>query len=175
MTDKEQVLLRCSRFSIHALEINDREGQVRTREVIRHPGAVVLLPVLDDGRVVMIENHRHSVGQTLLELPAGTIELDEPPESTAGRELIEETGYRAGRLEKLHEFFSCPGICDELMHLYLATELTAGQPDREATEQIENRIVSREEIAMLIAHGEIRDAKTLVGLYALLARPTKGS
>jgi ADP-ribose pyrophosphatase len=175
MTNKEQVLLKCSRFSVHALEIHDRKGHMRTREVIRHPGAVVLLPVLDDGRVVMIENHRHSVGQTLLELPAGTIELGEPPESTAGRELIEETGYRAGRLEKLHEFFSCPGICDELMHLYLATELTAGQPDREATEQIENRIVSREEIAALIAHGEIRDAKTLVGLYALLARPTKGS
>ncbi|HBJ39047.1 MAG TPA: NUDIX hydrolase [Planctomycetaceae bacterium] len=171
MTNDEQVLLTCSRFSVHALEISDREGHVRTKEVIRHPGAVVLLPVLADGRVVMIENHRHSIGQTLLELPAGTIESGEPPELTAGRELIEETGYRAGRFEKLHEFYSCPGICDELMHLYLATDLTAGQPDREATEQIENRIVSREEINQMISRGEIRDAKTLVGLYAFLARP----
>jgi ADP-ribose pyrophosphatase len=121
----------------------------------------------------MIENHRHSVGQTLLELPAGTIESGEPPESTATRELIEETGYHAGTLEKLHEFYSCPGICDELMHLYMATDLTAGQPDREATEEIENRIVSRHEIIQMISRGEIRDAKTLVGLYALLARPTK--
>lgn len=173
MTNDEQVLLKCSRFSVHALEVRDRQGQSRTKEVIRHPGAVVLLPVLQDGRVVMIENHRHSVGQTLLELPAGTIEIGEPPESTAGRELIEETGYHAGRLEKLHEFYSCPGICDELMHLYIATELTAGEPDREATEQIENRIVSREEISQMISRGEIRDAKTLVGLYALLARPAK--
>ncbi len=173
MTNDEQVLLKCSRFSVHALEVRDRHGQSRTKEVIRHPGAVVLLPVLRDGRVVMIENHRHSVGQTLLELPAGTIEIGEPPESTAARELIEETGYHAGRLEKLHEFYSCPGICDELMHLYLATELTAGEPDREATEQIENRIVSRDEINQLISRGEIRDAKTLVGLYALLARPAK--
>lgn len=171
MSSHEQVLLRCSRFSIHALEVSDRQGQVRTKEVIRHPGAVVLLPVLDDGRVVMIENHRHSVGQTLLELPAGTIESGEPPELTAGRELIEETGFHAGQLEKIHEFYSCPGICDELMHLYLATELTAGQPDREATEQIENRIVARDEISGLIAGGAIRDAKTLIGLYALLARP----
>jgi ADP-ribose pyrophosphatase len=155
------------------MEIQDRQGQLRTKEVVRHPGAVVLLPVLSDGRVVMIENHRHSVGQTLLELPAGTIESDEPPATTAARELIEETGYHAGRLEKLHEFYSCPGICDELMHLYLATELTAGEPDREATEQIENRIVSPDEISQLISRGEIRDAKTLVGLYALLARATK--
>lgn len=173
MTNDEQVLLRCSRFSVHALEIRDRQGQSRTKEVIRHPGAVVLLPVLSDGRVVMIENHRHSVGQTLLELPAGTIESGEPPESTAARELIEETGYQAGKLEKLHEFYSCPGICDELMHLYIATDLTAGEPDREATEQIENRIVSRDEVTQLISLGEIRDAKTLVGLYALLARSDK--
>jgi len=170
MMNNESVLLRCSRFSVHSLEIHDREGQTRTKEVIRHPGAVVLLPVLDDGRIVMIENHRHSIGQTLLELPAGTIESGEPPESTAARDLIEETGFHAGRLQKLHEFYSCPGICDELMHLYMATELTAGQPDREATEQIENRIVSRSEIAQLLANGQIRDAKTLVGLYALLAR-----
>lgn len=169
MTDHEQVLLKCSRFSIHALTITDREGQTRIREVIRHPGAVVLLPVLDDGSVVMIENHRHSVGQTLLELPAGTMEFGESPEATAGRELMEETGYHAGKLDKIHEFFSCPGICDERMHLYIATELTAGTPDRESTEEIENRIVPREEIQKLVSSGEIRDAKTLVGLYALLA------
>jgi len=169
--ENENVLLQCSRFSIHALDVVDREGRIRTREVIRHPGAVVLLPVLNDGRIVMIENHRHSIGQMLLELPAGTIEIGEPPESTAKRELIEETGYHAANLEKIHEFYSCPGICDELMHLYLATGLTAGQPDREATEHIENRIVDRQEITAMIADGLIRDAKTLVGLYALLLRP----
>ena len=128
MSDRanEKVLLRTSRFSVNALELVDANGQPISREVIRHPGAVVLLPRLDDGRIVLIENHRHTVGETLLELPAGTIDPGETPEQTATRELTEETGYTAAKLEKLHEFYSCPGICDELMHLYLATELTAG-------------------------------------------------
>ncbi len=172
MSDRanEKVLLRTSRFSVNALELVDANGQPISREVIRHPGAVVLLPRLDDGRIVLIENHRHTVGETLLELPAGTIDPGETPEQTATRELTEETGYTAAKLEKLHEFYSCPGICDELMHLYLATDLTAGEPDREATEEIENRIVRQDEIAGLIASGAVRDAKTLVGLYALLSR-----
>ena len=137
--------------------------------MIRHPGAVVLLPILDDGRVVLIENTRPTVGETLLELPAGTRESGEEAVVTASRELIEETGYRAGKLELLHEFYSAPGICDELMHLYRATELVAGDPDREATESIVNRIATRDEIKAWIASGKIRDAKTLVGLYALLS------
>jgi ADP-ribose pyrophosphatase len=166
----EKVLLQCSRFKVNAIEMTDRNGRQLVREVIRHPGAVVLLPLLDDGRLVMIENYRHTVDETLLELPAGTMEAGEPPELTAARELSEETGYRAAKIEKLHEFYSCPGICDELMHLYIASGLTAGEPDREATEEIENRIVSRYEIAKLIAEGAIRDAKTLVGLYAFLHR-----
>lgn len=128
------------------------------------------MPILDDGRVVMIENFRHSIDRVLIELPAGTIDEGEAPEQTAARELIEETGYGAAKLEKAHEFYSCPGIFDELMHLYVATGLTAGDPDREPTEQIENRIVSRDEIESLIADGSIRDAKTLVGLYVYLRR-----
>jgi ADP-ribose pyrophosphatase len=161
----EQVLLRASRFTVNAMKVVDKHGNTVMREVVRHPGAVVLLPILGDGRVVMIENFRRSVNLTLLELPAGTIEIGEPPLETAARELIEETGYRAGRLTKVHEFYSCPGICDELMHLYAATELIAGDPEREATEQIENRIVTRDEIQSLIQSGQICDAKSLVGLY----------
>ncbi len=164
----EPVLLRAARFTVNAMTITDKHGNQVMREVIRHTGAVVLLPILDDGQVVMIENYRRSVDQTLLELPAGTIEAGDSPEATAPRELIEETGYRAGKLNKVHEFYSCPGICDELMHLYIATELVAGDPEREATEQIENRIVNRDEIKSLIQSGQIRDAKTLVGLYWFL-------
>ncbi len=166
----ERIVFRGSRFCVHELEITDRDGQVRRREVVRHPGAVVLLPLLADGSVVLIENHRHAVDETLLELPAGTREPGESPEATAARELEEETGYRAGKLELIHEFYSCPGICDERMYLYLATDLVSGPPNREATEQIENRIVSHDQIVRLIAGGDIRDAKTLVGLYSLLHR-----
>ncbi len=124
---------------------------------------------MEHDTVVLIENHRPSVGQTLLELPAGTREPGEPAESTAQRELIEETGYSAGKLTKLHDFYSAPGICDELMHLYLAEDLSAGQHAREATEQIENRITTRQEVQQMMADGRICDAKTLVGLYAFLS------
>ena len=109
--------------------------------------------------------------QLLLELPAGTREKDEPPETTAARELVEETGYSAKTLELVHEFYSAPGICDELMHLYVARDLTKGEHQREATEEIENRIATRSEITRWISEGRIRDAKTLVGLYAFLYSP----
>jgi ADP-ribose pyrophosphatase len=104
-------------------------------------------------------------------LPAGTREADEDPETTAARELEEETGYQAGSLMLLHEFYSAPGICDELMHLYVARDLKRGDHQREATETIENRVATRQQIATWIAEGKIRDAKTLVGLYAFLYSP----
>ncbi|MEO1528753.1 MAG: NUDIX hydrolase [Planctomycetota bacterium] len=171
---EEPILLRGARFNVHQLILHGDDGKEYHREVIRHPGAVVLLPVLEDGSVVLIENTRATVGETLLELPAGTREVGEESRTTAARELTEETGFSAGKLELLHEFYSAPGICDELMHLYLATELVAGAPQREATEQIENRIASPVEITQWISDGTIRDAKTLVGLYAYLQRSKQG-
>ena len=165
---EERLLLEGSRFNVHEMQLQGRDGKLYPREVIRHPGAVVLIPVIDAETVVLIENHRPSVQETLLELPAGTREPGEPVEETAARELIEETGYRAGKLREIQQFYSAPGICDELMHLFLATELQEGDHQREATEQIENRIVTRSEITKLIEDGKIRDAKTLVGLYAFL-------
>ena len=168
-TDRERVVLQGARFDVHEMKLTGRDGKTYVREVIRHPGAVVLLPLLDADTVVLIENTRPSVGETLLELPAGTREPDEPAEQTAARELIEETGYRAASLKQLHEFYSCPGICDELMHLYVARDLTPGDHQREATEEIENRLATRDEIRRWIGEGKIRDAKTLVGLYAFLA------
>lgn len=167
--DTEPMLLQGARFNVHRIMLTGDDGKEYQREVVRHPGAVVLLPVLDEDHVVMILNTRPTVNETLLELPAGTREPNEDAIVTAGRELIEETGYTAGKLSLVHEFYSAPGICDELMHLYQATELVAGDPQREATEQIENRIVSREEAIALIRDGSVRDAKTLVGLYAWIA------
>lgn len=163
------MLFEGSRFSIYQMTLEGEDGKTYKREVVRHPGAVVLLPVLDDGRVVMIENTRPTVNETLLELPAGTREPDETAATTAYRELIEETGFTAGKIDLIHEFFSAPGISDELMHLYHATDLTEGTPRREATEVIVNRVATREEIQTWIGSGKIRDAKTLVGLYAYLS------
>lgn len=167
----EKLLLEGARFNVHAMELTGSDGKTYVREVIRHPGAVVLLPLIDQDTVVLIRNARPTVREVLLELPAGTREPGEAAEATAARELIEETGYHAGALTALHEFYSAPGICDELMHLYVATDLREGQHAREATEQIENEIASRDQVRDFIASGRIRDAKTLVGLYAFLYSP----
>lgn len=171
-TNRERVVLEGARFNVHEMDLIGSDGKTYRREVIRHPGAVVLLPLIDADTVVLIENTRPSVGETLLELPAGTREPNESAERTAARELVEETGYHAGSLVLLHEFYSAPGICDELMHLFVASDLTLGQHQREATETIENRIATRDEITEWISDGRIRDAKTLVGLYAFLSSPT---
>ena len=168
MANNERLVLEGERFNVYQMELSGSDGRIYHREVIRHPGAVVPLPLVDPDTVVLIRNHRVTVGETLLELPAGTREPDESPEQTAARELIEETGYRAGTLHARGEFYSAPGICDELMHLFVATDLTAGQHAREAVEQIENQLVHRDEVRELIADGAIRDAKTLVGLYGFL-------
>jgi ADP-ribose pyrophosphatase len=165
---EETRVLQGARFDVYQMNLTGSDGKLYRREVIRHPGAVVLLPVLDDGSVVMIENTRPTVKQTLLELPAGTREADEDPTLCAHRELIEETGFSAGKLELVHEFYSAPGISDELMSLYRATDLTAGTQELEATETIVTRIATRNQIRDWIADGTIRDAKTLVGLYAYL-------
>ncbi|TWT69162.1 NUDIX hydrolase [Crateriforma conspicua] len=160
----EKQLLAGNRFDVHAMELVGSDGKTYIREVVRHPGAVLLLPILDNGDVVMIENYRPTIDQTLLELPAGTREPGEPPEITAERELVEETGYAAGKLQHLHTYFSAPGICDEQMFLFLATDLTAGDAQREAVEQIENRVVPIDQAMQMIRDGQILDAKTIVGL-----------
>ncbi|QDT06560.1 ADP-ribose pyrophosphatase [Rubripirellula lacrimiformis] len=167
----EKLVFTGTRFNVHQMVLTGSDGQTYHREVIRHPGAVVLLPLIDDDTVVLIENTRATVGETLLELPAGTREAGEDAEVTAGRELIEETGYAAGSLTKIHEFYSAPGICDELMHLYVARSLTKGQHAREAVEQIENHVATRSDVARYIGEGRIRDAKTLIGLYLFLYSP----
>jgi ADP-ribose pyrophosphatase len=168
---EEKRLLRGERFDVHQMTLAGSDGKTYHREVIRHPGAVVLLPLLDNDTVVLIENSRPTVAETLLELPAGTRETGESAETTAARELVEETGYHAGQLVAVHEFFAAPGISDELMHLYVARDLTAGDAAREAVEQIENRIVTRQQVQELINNGQIRDAKTLIGLYVFLYSP----
>ena len=158
------ILLTASRFRVESVERTAPDGSVRRREVVRHPGAVTILPMVDRDHVCLIRNYRVSVARTLIELPAGTLEKDEDPAHTAHRELIEETGYRAGRMEKMHEFLLSPGILDERMHLYLATELTAGAAQREPGEEIDNLVVPWATAIEWVLKGQIEDAKTLVGL-----------
>jgi ADP-ribose pyrophosphatase len=149
------------------------DGSRHAKEIVRHPGAVTILPLLDDGRVCLVENYRVAVGQTLLELPAGTREPGEDPAETARRELAEETGYRAGRIEQLAAFYMSPGVLDERMFLYLATDLTSGPMAPDVGEEIRPVLVSWPDAVTMIRDGRIQDAKTLVGLlyYETLVNP----
>jgi len=151
------------RFRVERLTTKVGDKTV-TRDVVRHPGAVTIVPMVDDDHVCLIQNYRIAAGQTLIELPAGTLEPNEDPLITAQRELEEETGYTAKRWEKMGEFYLSPGILDENMRLYVATELVAGDPQREDGEEIENLIVPLEEALKMVRDGRIRDAKTIVGL-----------
>ncbi|WP_425619302.1 NUDIX hydrolase [Anatilimnocola sp. NA78] len=160
----EELLLTASRFKVVRKQQVTASGERKNREIVRHPGAVVMVPRLADGSVCLIRNYRISVDQTLIELPAGTLDPNETPQSQAERELIEETGYRAGSMKFLHAFYLSPGILDERMHLFLATDLTLGDAAREVGEEITNLVVPWEEAIAMIFRGEIQDAKTITGL-----------
>jgi ADP-ribose pyrophosphatase len=159
-----EYLLQTPRFRVERLRRELADGTLKQREIVRHPGSVVIVPWVGGDRVCLIRNFRMAVGQPLVELPAGTLELGERPADCAARELVEETGYRAARLELLTSFYAAPGILDENMHLFLATDLVAGSPQREAGEEIENLVVGWSEALGMIQRGEIHDAKTMIGL-----------
>lgn len=173
MPDPDEILFSGKRFRVVRTVQQMPDRSTHVREIVRHPGAVAILPLLDDGRICLIENYRVAAGGHLWELPAGTLEAGEEPLDAARRELAEETGYRAGKLELLAAFYTSPGVLDERMHLFLATELAQGEPALEAGEQIANRLTPWPEAIAMAAEGRIQDAKTLVGLlfYAAFRRP----
>ena len=140
------------------------DGQPVERDIVIHPGAVAILPLIDAERVCLLRNRRPNVGDTLVEIPAGTLEPDEPPDQAAPRELAEETGYRAGRWRKLAEFFPSPGVLSERTHLYVAEELTAGDMQLERDEELQPFIVPWAQALAWALDGTIRDAKTLVAV-----------
>jgi ADP-ribose pyrophosphatase len=173
---KLKVLFEGYRFRVEEAVQTSPDGSRHVREVIRHPGAVVILPLLGDGRICLLRNYRVAVDQTLLELPAGTLEPGEEPAATALRELAEESGYRAGRMRHLITFCMSPGILDERMHLFLAEDLQPGPMALEAGEDIEPILCTWDEALEMARNGDIRDAKTLVGLlyYATFHKAATG-
>ena len=153
---------RIVQFRVDTIALPD--GSITTREVIGTPGAVAIVPLTDDGQVRMVRQYRSASGEFLLELPAGTLEPEELPEQAAPRELAEETGDQAAHWQRLAGFYTVPGICDEYIHLFLATGLTTGQTNHEVDEFIEVVTLPLDETLAMIHRGEIRDAKTIVGL-----------
>lgn len=150
------------------------EGELTyQREVVHHNGSAVIVPVFDDGTVALVRQYRHPAVRYLLEVPAGTLAKGERPETGAARELKEELGLVAARLEKLSEFFVSPGFCEEKMWIYLATELFEGEQALEEDEILDVVRLPIADALEMITSGEIEDAKTIIGL--MLAAPRVGS
>jgi len=171
-TESRRRVLESAKFSVDAVTL---PGGAE-RHVIVHPGAVVVLPLLSDGRVVLIRNQRFAVGRALWELPAGTLEPGEPPDRAAARELEEETGYRAARLNTAIGFYSAPGFCDEYLHGFIAEDLEHVGAAPEPTEQIETHPLPLPVVLQMIERGEIADAKTiaLILWWRLTIPPHRG-
>ena len=142
------------------------------REVVHHPGSAVIVPAFPDGTVALVRQYRHPAVRYLLEIPAGTLNRGERPEEGAARELEEELGFVAGKLEKLTEFFVSPGFCEEKMWLYLATEMTQTEHRLEDDELLDVVRLPLSQALEMITAGEIEDAKTIIGL--MLAAPHLG-
>ncbi len=156
---------RIVHFRVDTVALPD--GSTVVREIILTPGAVVIVPLTDDGQVRLVRlvrQYRSAAGEFLLELPAGTLEPGESPDAAAPRELAEETGDRATHWERLAGFYTVPGICDEYLHLFLATGLTPGEPNREVDEFMDVVTMPLEEALAMVRTGAIHDAKTMIGL-----------
>jgi len=150
-----------------------KEGEVTyKREIVQHPGSAVIVPVFEDDTVALVRQYRHPARRYLLEAPAGTLAEAESPELGAARELEEELGFVAARLEKLSEFFVSPGFCSEKMWVFLATELSATSQRLDDDEILEVERIPFSEALKMITNGEIEDAKTIIGL--ILAAPRIG-
>lgn len=157
-------------LSVSRLRVAGPDGDEFDRHVVHHPGAVVVVPVID-GDALLVRQWRVATGATLLEVPAGKRDVaGEPPEATANRELEEEIGYHAGRLDPLCEFYNSPGFCDEYTYLYLATELDARERAAVSAEEAAMTIerVALDRVDELIATRQLVDAKSIIGL--VLAR-----
>lgn len=157
---------------IISLQVDDvvlPDGNESKREIVKHPGAVALLPITDDGKIIVVKQYRKALERTLIEIPAGRIEPNEAPKLTAIRELEEETGYGAKEVTYIQSFATSPGFADEIIHLYVAKGLEKidNPADGDEDEFIEQFEITIEEAEEMVATGEIYDAKTAFAiLYA---------
>lgn len=169
---RSELLFQGRVFALKRERVIEPSGLVATREIVVHPGSSVVLPVLPDGRIVLIRQYRHAAGQSLWELVAGHKDPGESFVQGARRELQEETGYVASKVTKLLEIFPSPGLLGERMEIFLAQGLTKGAARPEDDERITQQIVSLPEAQEWIRSGKIRDAKSIAGIlyYASFTR-----
>jgi len=165
---KSKMIYKGPVFGLRRDDIIEPSGLRVTREVITHPGSVVVLPVFADGRILLIRQYRHATRQFLWELVAGRIDHGENPRKAAARELIEETGYRAKRFHVFLDVFPTPGFLEERMHILLAEELTAGEAEPEEDEKITSQAFTKSELEQMIRRNKLRDAKSIAGILYYL-------
>jgi ADP-ribose pyrophosphatase len=170
----EEILLETKRFTVVRMAEPCTDGSIRQREVAIHPGSVVIVPLVSATEVCLIDVVRIAVGQTLLELPAGTLDRVESLAEAAARELAEETGYRAGRITAAGTFWMSPGILREQMHVFVAEDLEPGPQALEPGERITTRIVTWDEAVAMCLDGRIQDAKTVAALLLVSRRRQLG-
>lgn len=161
---KSKMVYQGAIFGVRRDEVIEPNGVRTRREVITHSGSVVVLPVLDDGRILMIRQYRYAARQFLWELVAGRMDPGESVKKAAARELREETGYRANKLSVFLDFFPTPGFLEERMYLLLAEGLKEGQAQPEEDEKIISRAFSLAEVKQMMKTGELRDGKSIAGL-----------
>jgi len=150
---------------VERLSLTDENGEPHEREVVRHPGAVLIVAPYQGDKLLFVRNFRVAVDNWMLELPAGKLEAGENPKDAAARELAEETGYRPGKIVPIGQFYTSPGFCDELMHVFAASELTHVGQNLDHGEHLTMEIVSLADAQAMIADGRINDGKTIAGLW----------
>ena len=169
-------LLQARNFKVARITLQNDEGKQFKREVIEHPGAACILPMLDDDTVLMVEQWRIGARKALLEIPAGTLDEGEDPMACAARELEEETGYKAGKLEHLFTMYPSPGILDEKMFIFMARDLTKTQTNFDEDEQINLKPMSFRDLRIQLKANNIKDGKTIAALgYLMVFKPFLGA
>ena len=158
------LVMETEKFRVKTRGVLGRDGVSRQKVLLEHPGAVVIVPVTSDDRMVLIRNLRYPLGRALLEVPAGTLGWGEEPRGAAERELAEETGYRASSWEFLLRYYSAPAFCTEEMWLYEARGLEPGKMDLDPDEEIQVEHVPISQVESLLDSGQIEDAKTYLAL-----------
>jgi len=170
-----EIIYEGKAFGVRRDELIEPTGVRTVREVVTHPGSVVVLPVLPDGRIVMVRQYRHACRQYLWELVAGGMERGENPKKGAERELLEETGYRAKKISVFLDMFPTPGFLEERMYLLLAEGLRAGSAQPEEDEKLIVAAYSRKQLEGMMQSGKLRDAKSIAGLLFYFAFLSKGA
>ncbi|HJV45906.1 MAG TPA: NUDIX hydrolase [Bacillota bacterium] len=152
-------------ISVHLEQVELPNGKQASREIVRHPGAVAIVAITEDGRIVMVRQFRKPLDQTIFEIPAGKLEKGEDPLACAKRELIEETGYSAQEMKAIVSFYTSPGFADEFIYIYEAKGLTVGEATPDEDEFVDLHLLTLEEAMDKITSGEIIDAKTVFAVY----------